>query len=342
MPELRQNRFTKEWVIIATDRARRPEELQVKRPPRQIPGFVPTCPFCPGNEQMTPPEINRTPSRGLGLPWLTRTVPNKFPALARDVVPHWSAEGGHRNINGFGVHDVIIETPDHSLTMARMSEAHMATILRGYLSRYLELSQDQRVAHITIFKNHGVDAGTSLEHPHSQIIAAPVISTQVRSRMQEAIRQFDDSGECIFCLALREELQCGSRIILASEHFVALEPYASPTPFCTHIYPRRHMASFDFIDEAEIADLAIILRVVLAKIYFGLNDPDFNYTIRTAPHECATVSYYHWYLSIIPRLTHVAGFELGSGMFINTVLPEAAAEFLRNIKIDKGEQTAAD
>jgi UDPglucose--hexose-1-phosphate uridylyltransferase len=321
MPELRQNRFTKEWVIIATERAKRPEEMASKREARILPHFVASCPFCPGNEHLTPPEIRRSPC---GVPdgkWDVRLIPNKFSALSRDVEPQRTQQRIHRSINGFGIHDVIVETPDHAMTMALMEEAHVAEILRFYKDRYDELSVDPRIAHITIFKNHGLDAGTSLEHPHSQLIAAPVISTQVRNRMLEAIRHWDEFGECMFCMDLQEELEERSRIVMETRYFVALEPYASATPFATHIYPRRHMASFGFIADPEIEDLAHVLRTILAKIYYGLKNPDFNYTIRSAPHECATVSYYHWYLSVIPRLTRVAGFELGSGTFINTVLP---------------------
>ncbi len=338
MPELRQNRFTKEWVIIATERAKRPEELVVKREQKVVPHYVPKCPFCPGNEGLTPPEIFRLSQGGQNGNWRTRVIPNKFAALTRDVEPQRVIQRSHRTINGFGVHDVVVETPDHALATALMTDDQVTDILRCYKRRYDELSDDSRIAHVTIFKNHGIEAGTSLEHPHSQIIAAPVISTQVRNRMMEAIRHYDEFGECMFCGAIQEELAEGTRVVIASDHFVALQPYASATPFCTHVYPRRHMASFGFIRENELADLARVLRELLAKLYFGLNNPDFNYTIRTAPHECAAVSYYHWYVSIIPRLTRVAGFELGSGTFINTVLPEAAAEFLRKVK---GESAAS-
>lgn len=190
------------------------------------------------------------------------------------------------------------------------------------------------MVHITIFKNHGSGAGTSLEHPHSQLIGTPVISHQVRGRLWEALRHYDEYGECIFCRALQEEIESQTRIVVASDAFIALAPFASPTPFAVHIYPRRHMASFGDITDSEIADLGFVLRTVLAKLYVGLGDPDYNYTIRSAPVENTGANYYHWYLSVIPRLTQVAGFELGSGMFINTVLPEAAAKFLREVGIE--------
>lgn len=332
MPELRQNFATKEWVIIATERAKRPKELARKEPPRMPASFVPTCPFCPGNEDKTPPQVLRVPN-GDGK-WQVRVVPNKFAALARESQLTRTIRRSRRSIAGFGVHDVIIETPDHSQVTALMDDDHVANVLRAYKSRYDELSLDPRIAHITIFKNHGLDAGTSLEHPHSQLVATPIISSQVRGRFQVALQHHDDYGECMFCQMIEEELAEEERIVLTTEHFVALEPFASPTPFATHIFPRRHMANFGDVSAGEINDLARVLRKTLGKLYHGLGNPDFNYTLRSAPAELHAVKYFHWYVSIIPRLTRVAGFELGSGMFINTVPPESAAEFLRNVRTE--------
>ena len=333
MPELRQNRFTKEWVIIATERAKRPKDMVVPRAPHTLPSFDPQCPFCPGNEKSTPPEVLRVTAASNGQ-WLVRVVPNKFAALQPDVTPRRVVERSHRTVEGFGFHEVIIETPDHAQATALMADQQVASVLRVLKARCTDLSLDSRVANVIIFKNHGADAGTSLEHPHCQVIATPVISSQVRSRLYEALRHYDEFGECIFCSAVQEELQDRSRLIVTSDHFVALEPFASYTPFCTHIYPRRHMANFADISGEEISDLAHVLRLVLAKLYYGLHDPDFNFTIRSAPAECSGVKYYHWYVSIIPRLTRVAGFELGSGMYINTVLPESAAEFFREVNVE--------
>ena len=340
MPELRQNFATKEWVVIATERARRPEEMAHHKERKPLASYVATCPFCPGNEKLTPHEIMRVPG-AVDVPWHARVIPNKFAALSREAQPIRIVHRLRRSMNGFGVHDVIVETPDHAQVLALMPDSYVAEILHIYKTRYDELSLDPRIAHITIFKNHGIDAGTSLEHPHSQMIATPVTSLQVRSRFQQAVRYFDDFGECMFCQMLEEELQEQTRIVAVSEHFVALELYASPAPFATHIYPRRHMASFGDVSSAEVNDLARMLRSTLAKLYHGLADPDFNFTIRSAPAESVGVKYFHWYLSVIPRLTRVAGFELGSGMFINTVLPEAAAEFLRKVDVESVKNTAA-
>jgi UDPglucose--hexose-1-phosphate uridylyltransferase len=334
MSELRQNFLNKEWVIIATERAKRPEEMATHRKVELSPAFVETCVFCPGNEGRTPPEVMRYPA-DLGHPWSVRVVPNKFAALSPDAAPGRSLNHLRRRIEGFGYHEVIVDTPDHSHCMALLSDVHTADILRVYKQRYNTLSLDHRVAHVTIFKNHGTDAGASLQHPHSQLIATPVTPSQVRHRLHEALRHYDEAGECMFCHLVEREVEEETRVVLKGEHFVALEVFASPTPFATHIFPLRHMASFGDIGAAEINDLARVLRTVLAKLYVGLDNPDYNFTVRSGPAEYAGARHFHWYVSVIPRLTRTAGFELGSGMFINTVLPEAAAEFLRNVSVEK-------
>ena len=332
MPELRQNRFTKEWVIIATERAKRPEELKLKKSEQKVlPHYSETCPFCPGNEHMAPPEVSRLEKDGR---WTVRVVPNKFAALSREGEPTRYIERSHRSMNGVGIHDVIVEGPDHASTTALASDAQVTAILRMYRERYIDLINDRRVTQVTIFKNHGLGAGSSLEHPHSQLIATPVISHQVRERLYESLRHYDEYGECIFCESIKEELKEGSRIVMETEYFVVLEPYASGTPFTTHIYPKRHMACYGDVTMTELGDLGRLLRTFLGKLYFGLENPDYNYTIRSAPAENCGSAYYHWYISVIPRLTKMAGFEIGSGMFINVVLPEAAAEFLRKVQVE--------
>jgi UDPglucose--hexose-1-phosphate uridylyltransferase len=331
MSELRQNFMTKEWVLISAERAKRPDQMAVRRVAKPAVSYSPNCPFCPGNEDKTPPEILRLPD---GNGWKARVVPNKYSALSPEAKPDRTIRRSMRSMAGFGFHDVVIETPDHSQAMALMPDGHVADILRIYKTRYDELSLDPRIAQVTIFKNSGADAGTSLEHSHSQLIATPVISQQVRERFQAALRHYDEFGCCIFCQMVDEELKEQQRVVLQSEHFVAIEIFASPSPFFTHIYPRRHMASFGDISAKEMTDLGRVLRTLLAKLYYGLENPDFNFSIRTAPAECVGVRYFHWYMSIIPRLTRTAGFELGTGMFINTVAPEEAAEFLRNVKVE--------
>jgi UDPglucose--hexose-1-phosphate uridylyltransferase len=332
MPELRHNVLTREWVIIATERAKRPEDfVKKKKEKKVIPAFVPTCPFCPGNETLTPPETYVVPDTGT---WRVRVTPNKFAALSYQGERRRSVQGIRRTVTGVGIHEVIIETPDHSKTTALLEDAQVETIIQTYLNRFMFASRDPRIEQVTLFKNHGEAAGTSLEHSHSQMIAAPVITAQHRDRLINAVRHFDEFGECIFCRVLDQELKEGARIVHESEHFVTFVQFAALSPFSMLVMPRRHMACFSEITDAEAADLARNLRRTLGKLYHGLDDPDFNYSIRTAPADNAGVKYYHWYVSIIPRLTKLAGFELGSGMFINVSLPEENASFLRGVKVD--------
>ncbi len=330
MPELRQNLLTREWVIIAKERARRPEEFKSKKEKKELPEYKKECPFCPGNEKMTPYE-SFTIQEKKG--WKVRVIPNKFPALASEGKRDRHIEGIHRFMSGVGIHEVIIESPLHNLTTALMPVEDVRNILVAYRERYLKILKDERIEMIIIFKNHGESAGTSLEHPHSQLIGTPLVPTMIRYRNEEAMRYFDDTGECVGCKIIKEELTARKRIVWESEYFVAFIPYGAYSPFHTWLFPRRHVSSFGSILDKELEDLASVLKTVLAKLYHGLDDPDFNYCIRSIPSDIGQMDYLHWYISIIPRLTRTAGFELGSGMFINTSVPEESAGFLREMNI---------
>jgi UDPglucose--hexose-1-phosphate uridylyltransferase len=331
MPELRYNVITREWVVIATERAKRPDQFVRKEEKRRLPEHDPKCPFCPGNEAMTPPENYVVPDTN---GWRVRVTPNKFAALSYQGERKRTVKGVRRTVTGVGIHEVIIETPAHNKTTALLSDHEVELIVETYINRFKSAYADPRVEQVTIFKNHGEAAGTSLEHPHSQIIGIPVITSQIRERLSHALGHFDEYGECIFCRVLSQELEEKTRLVLETEHFVTFVQFATLTPFSMLIMPRRHMACFVEMRDAEAADLAHILRLSLAKLFHGLADPDFNYVIRTAPTEYVGVKYYHWYVSIIPRLTRMAGFELGSGMFINVSLPEKDAAFLRDVKVE--------
>ena len=338
MPQLRQNPLNKEWVIISTERAKRPNQLVKKRDEtKRLPSYSNTCPFCPGNEHMAPPETLRIARKGK---WQVRAIPNKYAALSSEGEVSRKLEGLKRSVSGVGVHEVIIETPDHSLTTALLKEEDIELITQCYHERYLAISKDPRIDLVTIFKNYGEAAGSSLEHSHSQLIATPIISPEVRRRMEDAMHFYDDEGQCLFCKVIEEELAEHIRIIQETEHFVAFIPYASLSPFALWIFPRRHTASFGQIRPDEILDFARILRTVLTKLYYGLGDPDYNYVIRSAPSENRYSRYFHWYVSLIPRLTRVAGFELGSGIYINSTLPEANADFLRNVELPPAMATS--
>jgi len=334
MSELRQDPTTREWVIISTERARRPHEFssaQASEKSSSMPEYSEKCPFCPGHESMTPEELfaMREDGQKNGPSWQVRVVPNKFPALAPADEPTRSQEATFRGVNGFGYHEVVIETPLHNRYMALMEIAEVEKIMCAFRARYVALRSDPRVQLIVIFKNHGRAAGTSIEHPHSQIVGVPIIPGGVRARIEVAQRYYDDYGKCVYCAVMEDELESGERIVLETEDFVVFNPHASKVPFETWIMPREHSTSFGNTHEEECAAAAPVLKKTLAKIYNGLNNPDFNFVLHVAPVEYEDAPYYHWHIQILPRLTLQAGFELGSGIYINSALPEETAKFLR-------------
>jgi UDPglucose--hexose-1-phosphate uridylyltransferase len=329
MPELRQNIATKEWVIIATERATRPEELvQPLRPTTEDrPEWEEGCPFCPGNEELDL-EVMRIPERD---PWQLRVVRNKYPALELEGERMRTFEGVHRQISGVGYHEVLVESPLHNTCPALESAIEVSLMLEAFKIRGREIAQDQRIEQIIYFKNHGDRAGTSLVHPHTQLIGLPVVPYSIRARAEEARRYFDDTGRCVLCHMLSDELKDDQRVVAKSKFFAAFIPYAALSPFHIWILPRRHESNYLNATAHELADLGGLMRRVLRKLYVGLRDPDHNYVIRSAPLHDLGSEYLHWYVTIVPRVTRSAGFELGSGMFINVALPETSAAFLRKV-----------
>jgi len=329
MPEIRQNLATKEWVIISTERAKRPEEFKQEKIKKDIPEKSDKCPFCPGNEDKTPYEtFVIKDEKGK---WKIRSIPNKYPALVSEGTLERVNDGIKRCVSGVGICEVIIESPIHNTTIPLMPEYDVEQILQAYKNRYLCVSKDSRIKLIIIFKNHGELAGASIEHPHSQIIGSPVVPFHVRYRLEEAMRYYDETGECVFCKMLKEELKAKERIVVETGSFVSFVPYAALSPFHIWILPRRHMSSFSEINDLELNDLAKNLKTTLAKLYFGLDNPDYNYVIRSSPVDDIENEYYHWYVAIVPKVIRTAGFEMGSGMSINTAYPEESAKFLRSI-----------
>ncbi len=332
MPEIRYNVVTREWVIIATERAKRPEQFSQQNIRRsKAEPYVATCPFCPGNEQMTPPETFRIADNGK---WRVRVVPNKFAALDRDAKLTRSSNGLKRIISGTGIHEVIVETPAHDIHMALLSQPDFDRVIQAYYQRYDAISKDPRISHTTLFRNHGERAGTSLEHPHSQIVGTPIVPPQVRDRMETALRYYDDEGECLFCNMIEDEMRDAIRIVTSNPHFVAFIPFAALSPFQLWLFPVRHCANFGESTDEELASLSQTLRLLLRKICFSLSNPDYNLSVRSVTREAGGSRCQHWYLSVIPRVTRLAGFELGSGMFINTSRPEDSAKFLREASPD--------
>lgn len=331
MPQLRQDRLTQEWVFVATQSADL-EELVVKRVRKPLPSFDPCCPLCLNLDEHNPTEILRKPpATGGGSPIRIVALKDPAPILAGTAarsLRHLGSQG-----EGLCFRELVVETSDHSLHTAMLPDAHLAHILRTLKARYDELSRDPRLAHVTIAKKHRLEGGAAVEHSHWQVTASDSIPTQVSCWLQHARRHYGKSGDCIFCVALQEELETQTRIVLAGEHFVALEPYASSSPFCTQVYPRRHMASFSEINAAEIQDLARILHGVLARFYHGLEDPGYHCTLRGAPIGSAAVKYYHWSFNIVPSFPSAA--PPGREACMNSVLPETAAEFLRAVRVEQ-------
>lgn len=333
MAEIRQNMATKEWVIIATERAKRPEEFvdRLRRPELEdLPPWDADCPFCAGNEEGAEMEVLRMPAVG---DWKLRVVKNKYPALDRDGDWSRSFDGVHRVIAGVGYHEIVVETPEHNAYLAAQPEADIERTLHAFQLRGIAMAQDDRVEHVIYFKNHGLRAGTSLLHPHSQIIGLPVVPYNVRSRIEEGRRYFDDTGSCVYCAMLEDELHHRERVVVENDAFVAFLPYAAFSPFHLWIMPRHHSSNFLPVADGELQELAAILKQVLSKLFHGLNDPDYNFMLRSAPLKDWHADYTHWYMTIVPRVTQTAGFELGTGMFINTALPEESAAFLRSVAV---------
>lgn len=331
MPEIRSNPITGDWVIIATERARRPEEFTQKTVKPELPARAPECPFCPGNESQTPEERFRIPAPDGG--WLVRAVPNMFAALTPEGTAERHVNGFGTCLDGIGLHEVIVETPAHNATMARLPLPQLERVLHAYRHRLRAFYKDRRIEHVILFKNHGEAAGTSLIHPHSQIVGMPVLPSQLRARLEEAMRHWSNVGECLYCRTLREEVRDGARMITENASFAAFVPYAALSPFHVWIFPKHHSAYFGDVTDAHLADLAVVLREVLLRLLVGLKDPDYNFVIRSLSPQEGALKYFHWYISLVPRVTKAAGFELGTGMFINTALPERSAEFLRSVAL---------
>jgi len=336
MPQLRQNPATKEWVILATERAKRPEEFRTTEDIE--PAMSKTdCPFCAGSEAQTPGELFafRTYGTKPDSPgWRLRVVPNKYPALMPlGNINRLENEGFFRFMDGVGSHEVVIEGADHDKSMANMPQEQVEEIFLAYRERYVSLKKDPRYEMILIFKNHGREAGTSIRHPHSQIIASPITPNHIRHYIEEGMRYFDDNGKCVYCMSLEKE-QTNGRIVLETENFMAYVPFAARSPFEIWVVPKKHQSSYEQISDIDTKELGYVMRQILAKLYRGLKNPAYNYIILSAPCHELDLEYFHWHIEIIPRVAQVAGFEMGSGIYINTVIPEEASKFLKEIKID--------
>jgi UDPglucose--hexose-1-phosphate uridylyltransferase len=334
MSEIRQDQATKRWVIMATERAKRPRDLAGAQPSvEEQPERSPNCPFCPGNEGMTPPELAAYRD-GDGPPnspgWQVRVVPNRFAALSpegelaiRD--PYWFT-----NVTGVGAHEVVIESPIHNASPVTMDveQVTRALVLAG--QRFESLQRDRRLNYIAFFRNNGLAAGSSLSHPHTQIIGTPISPTNVRLEIEEARRHYDDRMHCVYCETIEKEHEAGVRVVLETEAFFVFEPFASRWPFETWILPKQHASALIPGAPDQVRHLAVALQATLSALYRGLGDPAYNLVLHEAPLRDSCEDYWHWHIEILPRLSTAAGFELGTGIWINTMLPEEAAAYLRD------------
>jgi len=334
MSELRQDPTTKAWVILAPERAKRPQQGPRKKRANELPGWDASCPFCPGNESQTPEEVFRLPALDQDSAWEIRVVPNRFAALTPggDIARR---EDGRffRRMQGIGVHEIIVETPSHNTPIALMSYEQIEKVLITYQERYNALKVNQQLRFITIFKNYGWAAGTSLAHPHSQLVATPIIAPYYHRKFDVAHEYYSDLGRCLYCDLLSEELEKGERIIAETKQFAVLHPYASRVPYETWIVPKEHYSSFGLFPATHLAELAMVLKDSLLCLYQELDDPAFNLMVDSTTTADEEDPYYHWHIRIVPRITTIAGFEMGSGIYISTALPEQTASHIRKCTI---------
>jgi UDPglucose--hexose-1-phosphate uridylyltransferase len=330
-PQLRKDPVVDRWVLIAPERAAKPTEIE-------DPGHLAhhaVCPFCEGQEHDTPHELLalRAPGTRPDAPgWRIRVVPNRFPAVRRDAAPQPIADPLFALQPGYGAHEVVIECPHHEPSLAVLPADHVRDLFAVYRDRLAALRTNPRLAYVQVFKNHGVGAGASVEHAHSQILGLPRVPRLVQDELDGAAVYHRTHDRCVFCDLLARELASGERVVLAGEHCVAFAAYAGRFPYETWVLPRRHAAHYDRLTAAELADVAAVVRAVLRRLGMVAKDPTYNYILHTAPPAAGELPHYHWHWEILPRLTGIAGYELASGYFLNPVPPEAAAARLRGKK----------
>jgi UDPglucose--hexose-1-phosphate uridylyltransferase len=333
MSELRKDPVTGRWVIISTERRKRPADFHLESV-HVTPN--PGCPFCEGHESMTPHELlaRRQNRGGADTPgWSLRVVPNQFPVLRVEGTLDRQGEGLFDKMNGIGAHEVIIETPRHEETLASMSDGQVEDVLWAWRERVQDLKQDRRFRYVIIFKNHGLAAGASLDHSCSQLIALPIVPREVRDEVDGARAHFVSKERCVFCDILRQETGERRRLIAENTDMVAVAPYAPRFPFETWIIPRRHQSVFEDAPRHEYASLARLLGDILRRMNKTLDMPPYNLLIHSAPFAEPAADYYHWHVEIIPKLTKVAGFEWATGFYLNPTSPEEAAEVLRAVRL---------
>lgn len=333
MPELRKDPIIGRWIIIATERGKRPTDFIVEN--REVRGGF--CPLCPGNENTTPPEVLRysyaSGDQANKPGWDLRVVPNKYPALIIEGNLNKEGDGLYDRMNGIGAHEVIIETPDHNESFANLPPERMLLVFLAYRDRLLDLAKDPRFRYVMIFKNFGAAAGASLEHSHSQLIALPILPRMLSSELEGSLSYYKYKERCIFCDIIRQERTQNQRVVAENELFIAIVPYAPRSPFEMWILPKRHASSYLTMDDAHFKALSTIFSECMHRLNTCIPNVPYNFVLHGAPLRSQPLDHYHWHFEIMPKLTMIAGFEWGSGFYINPISPEQAAKFLRETTV---------
>jgi len=335
MSELRQDPTTGGWVIIAPGRAHRPHQIRVASAiSAAVPRDEERCPFCPGNEALLPGIVDEIKSDNPP-GWLVRVVPNKFPALTRNSATERSIPADPHALPGYGVHEVVIESPRHDAVLSSMEDHEISAVVSGYHQRVCALSRISDIKTIVLFHNCGAASGASLVHPHAQVVALPLVTPRSRAMLEWGDRQGRETGRCPTCAELERVLQHRDLVVEETECFLALVPFAAERPFEQWLVPKRHHCSFDDANADELDDLALLLRRALQRLRIVHHDAPYSFAIESGGHSEKRSRYLHWRLRIAPELVTWAGFELGSGMPINPSQPEKDAQELRAARTAK-------
>ncbi|MFA7383206.1 MAG: galactose-1-phosphate uridylyltransferase [Desulfurivibrionaceae bacterium] len=333
MPELRKDPIIGRWIIISTERGKRPTDFIVEKNEGRG-GF---CPLCPGNENTTPPEVlsySGIDGHQRNKPgWDLRVVPNKYPALVIEGNLNKEGNGLYDRMNGIGAHEVIIETPDHKESFTSLPPERMIKVFLAYRDRLLDLAQDSRFRYVMVFKNFGAAAGASLEHSHSQLIALPILPRMISSELEGSLSYYKYKERCIYCDIIRQEIKQNLRVVAENDLFITIVPYAPRSPFEMWILPKRHASSYLMMDDDHFKALTTIFSESMRRLDACIPNVPYNFVLHGAPLRSQPLDHYHWHFEIMPKLTMIAGFEWGSGFYINPIPPEEAALFLKEAVI---------
>jgi len=328
MPELRKDPVLGRWIIIATERGKRPSDFVISEP-ETTGGF---CPLCPGNENTTPHEVLVYGREG-GLPdspgWKVRVVPNKYPALVIEGGLNREGEGLYDKMNGIGAHEVVVESPRHEDVLSELPIEHSMMVFKSFQARISDLEHDERFRYVLVFKNQGKAAGASLEHSHSQLVALPVLPRKIESELAGALTYYNYKERCVYCDIIHQELKQDVRVVCKNDHFITITPFAPRTPFEMWILPIHHCSAYHEQNDEQLQALAEIFSESLCRLDACIPRVPYNFVLHTQPLRSQHMNHYHWHFEIVPKLTSIAGFEWGSGFYINPMPPEEAATYLR-------------